>query len=412
MGSCKKDHSEKTEVAEPQTLKNWSKLYGGAEDDRFNAITPCGDGTYVAVGYTYSNDGDISGNKGRSDFWIVKMNGNGDKVWGKTYGGSEGDQATTVARTADGGYLVAGNSGSTNGDVIGNHGVGDVWVVKIDGSGNKLWAKVYGGSAYDYANAVIATPDGGSLVVGGTVSNNGDISGNLGGSDMWAVRLDANGNKVWAKNLGTSSDETAGAVAATPDGGYVLVGNYSYSDALVVKVDANGNQQWIKIFGGTSNDYANKITVTADGGYLFVGSTKSNNGDINTNKGNYDLWAVKLDGNGNKVWSKTYGGSLSDQAYDVITTSDKGFLVAGSSASNDGDVGSTAGNDDMWALKLDAAGAKVWGKTFGGTLNEDAFAACEAGAGSFILAGISFSNNGAVSGNHGMLDAWLLKITE
>ena len=394
-----------------QVNKVWSKLYGDGAEDFFNAVTPTDDGGFVAVGYSY-------GNPGQADYWIVKINGNGDKVWSKLYGGSGFDQPSAVIRTTDGGYVVAGYSSSIDGDVVGGHGFGsyDVWVIKIDANGNKLWAKTYGGSGHDFAGDVIATPDGGYLIVGGAGSTDGDISGNLGNSDMWAIRLDANGNKLWAKNFGGSLSEAANAVAADANGGFILAGssidNYGNSDAVVVKLDASGNKQWTKTLGGSGYDFVNDITVAADGGYLVVGAAGSNDGDFSTNKGSYDVWAIKLDVNGNKVWSKTYGGSLRDHGMNVIKTADNGFLVAGFTQSKDGDIDRNAGSDDMFILKLNADGVKMWTKTFGGDSGDQGFAMCAASESDFILAGRTFSNNGDVNGNHGQSDAWLLKITE
>ena len=235
-----------------------------------------------------------------------------DIIWDKTYGGSKNDSLTSIQQTTDGGYVVAGITWSNDGDVSDGYdrGLTDFWVVKLDGSGNKVWDKTYGGSDYDYVESIQQTSDGGYIVAGYTYSNDGDVSdGNNGGSDYWIVKLDGSGNKVWDKT-----------------------------------------------YGGSSYDYAESIQQTSDGGYIVAGYTSSNDGDISDgNNGGYDYWVVKLDGLGNKVWDKTYGGSYGDYAESIQQTSDGGYILAGYTSSNDGDV--SDGNDgglDYWIIKLEA----------------------------------------------------------
>jgi hypothetical protein len=224
-----------------------------------------------------------------------------------------------VVSTSDGGYLLFGDSysGAGGDKTQGNQGSSDYWAVKIDGNGNKVWDKTFGGTSHDYAESVVSTSDGGYLLVGYSYSGaGGDKSQNSqGGYDYWAVKIDANGNKVWDKTFGGNGGDEAQSVVTTSDGGYLLVGysasgaggdksqnSQGYTDYWAVKIDGNGNKVWDKTFGGTSHDYAQSVVSTSDGGYLLVGDSGSGAGGDKTqgNQGSDDYWAVKIDANGNK----------------------------------------------------------------------------------------------------------------
>jgi hypothetical protein len=285
-------------------------------------VVSTSDGGYLLVGYSFSVAGaDKSQNsQGGSDYWAVKIDGNGNKVWDKTFGGTGSDQAQSVISTNDGGYLLVGYSSSgAGGDKSQNSRGGlDYWAVKIDGNGNKVWDKTFGGTSHDQAQSVVPTSDGGYLLVGYSRSGvGGDKSQNSKGSyDYWAVKIDGNGNKVWDKTLGGTSHDYAYSVITTSDGGYLLVG-YSFSvagadksqannsnneDYWAVKIDGNGNKVWDKTFGATMREYARSAVSTSDGGYLLVGDSGSGAGGDKTqgNQGSNDYWAVKIDANGNK----------------------------------------------------------------------------------------------------------------
>ncbi len=257
--------------------------------------------------------------------------------WAKTYGGPGDDQANSIQQTRDGGYIVVG--------VTKLFGVGadDVWVLKLDASGNVQWAKTYGGTDYDKANSIQQTSDGGYIVAGKTSSFG------AGRSDAWVLKLDASGNVQWAKTYGGANWDYASSIQQTSDGGYIVAGKTSSFDAIgddvwVLKLDASGNVQWQKRYGGTNFDWVTSIQQTRDGGYIVAGVT------LSFGAGDDDFWVLKLDANGNVQWQKTYGGTNSDGANFIQPTSDSGYIVAGRTWSF-GEVGS-----DVWVLKLDANG--------------------------------------------------------
>jgi hypothetical protein len=392
------------------------------------------DGGTVIAGTTYSNDGDVYRNHGGADVWVVKLNATGDTVWTKVYGGTLDDYAASIVATPDGGYAVAGSTQSNDGDVHGNHGGSDIWVLKLDASGDTLWTKTYGGSADEGNGYTVTTSDGGYAVAGYTNSNDGDAHDNHGSHDMWLIKLNKDGALMWSQTYGGSNLDETRSIAATPDGGFVLAGLTASNDKdvtgfhiptivgfdmWVIKVDGNGNKIWAHAYGGTTDDVAISITAAA-GGYVVAGYTNSSDGDVEGYHGSanspvfYDMLVIKLDENGNKLWAHAYGGTLDDYALSVVSTTDGGYAVAGGASSKNGDVSGYHGNGgdlDMWVIKLDNAGNKQWGKTIGGLGDEYCFSIIPA-SGGFILAGLTDGSDGDMSGagSHGDYDIWVAKL--
>jgi hypothetical protein len=408
----------------------WQKSYGGSGLEAAASIQQTSDGGYIVAGYSNSNDGDVSGNHGgQFDYWIVKLDVNGIIQWQKSLGGSAplggfgSEYATSIQQTSDGGYIVVGQSDSNDGDVSGNHGLYDCWVVKLDPNGILQWQKSYGGSGWDRANSIQETTDGGYIVAGWSSSNDGDVSGNIYFSDnYWIVKLDVNGIIQWQRTFGgDSGGGGTTSIQQTSDGGYIVAGfytdnggdvtgNHGQFDYWIVKIDAFGILQWQKSLGGSVEDYANSIQQTSDGGYIVAGQSNSNDGDVTGNHGEPDYWIVKLDPNGIIQWQKSLGGSSWDQASAIQQTTDGGYLVTGSSSSNDGDVTGNHGDGDLWVVKLDLNGNIEWQKSYGGSGGEGAHSIQETSDGGYIVAGYSNSNDGDVSGNHGDGDLWVVKL--
>jgi len=345
----------------------WQKCLGGSLHDYAYSIQQTSDGGFIVAGYSKSNDGDVSIHHGStlySDYWIVKLNSSGDIVWHKCLGGSHSDSARSIQQTSDGGYIVAGYTASNDGDVSGNHGLGDYWIVRLNSSGRIEWQKCLGGNLNDMAYSIQQTSDGGFIVAGYTQSHDGDVSGNHGNADYW-----------------------------------------------VVKLNSAGNIEWQKCLGGSNYDRAYSIQQTSDGGFIVAGYTRSNDGDVSGNHGTYDYWVVKLDSSGRIEWQKCLGGSAWDEAYSIQQTSDGGFIITGYSESNDGDVSGSHSNDDYWIVKLNSSGRIVWQKCLGGSSWDRAYCVQKTFDGGFILAGGTESNDGDVSGNHGDADYWVVKLS-
>jgi hypothetical protein len=297
--------------------------------------------------------------------WLVKLNAQGTIVWQKTIGGSNEDKANSVISTADNGFVVAGSTKSSDFDLAGiaNLGNTDLLVAKVDANGTTQWLKTYGGSGDDAAFAIITTIGSGFLLAGSTTSNDHDITSAKGNTDMWALRLDANGDKLWSKVFGGTNIDIATAAAQTTEGGFAIAGysnsldgdvqgNHGSSDCWIVKLDVNGNKLWTKSLGGSSDDQANAITALPDGGMILAGYVNSNNGDVTGNHGDNDLWIVKLDGAGNKKWARAFGGFGAETANSVLLTSPSTIQLTGSASNNDQDVSGNHGSFDIWVVTV------------------------------------------------------------
>ncbi|BES64661.1 hypothetical protein SANA_11000 [Gottschalkiaceae bacterium SANA] len=405
----------------------WKKSLGGASSEYAQNTQPTKDGGYIVVGSTYSTDGDVSGNHGNEDAWVVKLDGKGEMEWQKCLGGSLYDKAYSIRETNDSGYIIAGYTNSNDGDVSGNHGNMDAWLVKLDAYGEIIWQKCLGGSQNEDVFDIRQTDDGGYILVGSTYSVDGNVvgchgdgSGDYGELDAWVVKLKENGDIDWQRCLGGSAYDVAQSIQLTKDGGYIIAGKtYSQDgdvsepigefDAWIIKLKETGEIEWEKCLGGTSHDHAYNIQLTDDGGYVFVGSTWSSDGDVSGYRRAYDVWVVKLKENGDIDWQKCLGGANHDQAYTIQLTNDGGYIVAGQTQSQDGDVSGHHGYNDIWVVKLDEKGEINWQKSLGGTENDQASSIQLTDDGGYVLAGHVYSQDGDVLSNHGSWDVWIVK---
>jgi len=313
--------------------KIWFKHYGGSQNEVFSSIQQTSDGGYIVSGYT------TSFTYGNSDIAIYRLNSLGNKVWFKHYGGSSVENGTSIQQTSDGGYVVAGDTHSYT------YGNGDFAIYKLDSSGNKIWFKHYGGAGDDKGRSIQQTSDGGYIVAGYTLSYTN------GGYDFAIYKLDSNGNKVWFKHYGGANSDTSKTIQQTSDGGYIVAGQTkSYTnggyDFAIYKLNSNGNKVWFKHYGGTSDDWVNSIQQTSDGGYVVSGNTES------YTYGLEDFGIYKLNSSGNKIWFKHYGGTNEDVANSIQQTSDGGYIVSGNTESY------TYGMNDIALYKLNSNGDK------------------------------------------------------
>ncbi len=397
-------------------------VFGGTSYDGMSSIVRTSEGGYATAGYTQSNNGDVAANQGANDFWVIKYNNRGSMVWQKNFGGTADDTARSIIQTSDGGYVIAGDTASNNGNVSGNHGTIDMWIIKISSSGVLQWQKSLGGTGFEYAFSIVQSTDGGYAVAGRTESNNGDVSGNQGGNDFWVVKLSSTGTLQWQKTFGGTSGEIANSIITTADGGYAIAGttqsnngnvsgNQGANDFWVIKINSTGTLQWQKTFGGTGIDVANEIVQNADGSYTVTGETRSINGNVSGNHGGIDFWVINISSTGALQWQKTFGGTGNDAGRSIIQTTDGGYVVAGYTASNDGDVSGNHGSDDSWVIKLNSTGALQWQKALGGTNSDSAYSITQAANGSFVVTGGATSNDGDIVGPaNGLTDAFILNL--
>lgn len=295
----------------------------------------------------------------------------GDTLWTKCYGGPGSDKGSEIQLTSDGGYIITGRTGSFGA------GAQDAYLIKTDANGDTLWTKTYGGADWDYAYSVKQTTDGGFIVAGGSksFSSGGDY-------DVYLIKTDANGDTLWTRTYGGTDTEYGSSVQLTSDGSYIIIGvTMSFGagdrDFYLIKTDANGDTLWTKTYGGTDSDEGYSVQLTSDGGYIIVGETCS----YGIPTGSADVWLIKTDANGNILWSQNYGGSLTDFGNSVQLTSDGGYIIAAGTWSYG------AGYTDAYLIKTDISGNSLWTQTYGNSFYDTAYSIQQTADGGYIFTG-------------------------
>jgi len=406
------------------------KTFGGSQEDTFHDVITTVDGGYAALGYSQSIDGDIVDNDSQiNKYWLVKTDSEGTIQWSRTYGGNDDDRGEQIIQTIDGGYALVGYSKSSDGDVSSNEGLHDHWILKLDASGNIQWQNSFGFSGSDQAFSIIQTTDGGYFSAGFLDVSASDGAGNEGRQtqrhgvgEFWAHKLDAQGQLVWRRYFGGTNNDRAYGAIETVGGNLMLVGASESDDFDVtdskgsydfwaVLLDDQGTLLWQQSYGGSEIEIAYAVTPTADGNFLIVGDTRSSNGDISTSNGSADVWVIKIDEQGTLLWEKTFGGSGFDSARDVTLLSD-GFAITGASRSLDGDVDENKGQSDFWVLKIDTNGNLIWQRSLGGADLDFGYGITASSQGDIIIAGDTQSADQDIPTNQGVVDAVLIKLEQ
>ncbi|MBU4348761.1 hypothetical protein KJ599_00380 [bacterium] len=377
----------------------WDKTFGGSSEDMGFSIIQTENGGYAVAGYTILDREErkdtwraklgyieLTEDK-RQDFWIIKIDKNGNIEWDEVFGENGPDIANSIIRTKDGGYAVAGFIWTIYA------GRQDIWIIKLDENGNKEWDKTFDKDENDVAYSIIQTEDGGYAIAASTGFKL------WGEANCWVIKLDAKGNIEWENSFGGTGWDEIYSIIQTKDGSFVTTGcvwskGAGRGDVYVAKLNKRGDLVWDKTFGGSENDEAHSIIQTEDKGYAVAGFT------VLEDTGDRDIWVIKLDKDGNKVWDKTLGGASEDWANSIIQTKDGGYMVAGWTSS----MG--AGKTDVWIVKLDKRGDLIWDKTFGGSENDEAHSIIQTEDGGHAIAGWTKSKG---AGNS---DVWVLKLDE
>ena len=373
---------------------NWQQSYGGSEYENAASTIQTEDGGYFVLGASASIDGHISNNIGNGDYWIVKVDDMGNILWDKSFGGSSGEYLYDgfYAANSNDIYLV-GHSGSTDGDISFDpySGETNIWAVRINNNGDIIWDRKVGspiGLIYEKWGS--PTNDGGVICAAQADYQGGDITTYYGFYDAWIIKLNSLGETEWDFTMGTSSLEAINEIVQTSDGGYVAAiygsptgtdGNIdceciNYSvDAIVYKIDANGNGEWNRCYGGSQDDGISTILETEDG-YLVAGVSESNDGDLEGSgwHGDYDIWLFKIDLSGNIIWSKCYGGTNYDSPREIFETVDGDFIIFSITHSFNCDVIGNPSMDEfnpsIWVFKIDTDGNLLWQQCIGGRATE------------------------------------------
>ena len=428
MVRCSDDHSG-SENNSSQGVLDTVLILGGSLNDVAKSVIATTDGGFAILGYTQSLDGDIVGKINESfDFWLLKLNSNLGIEWDKTYGGTEDDRGGDLIQTSDGGYVIAGYTGSSDGDVKNNNGNRDFWIAKTDRTGNLLWENSFGFSGADEAFSLIETNDNHYIVSGVldvTASegqgNNGRQSARHAGGDFWTVKISLDGKLIWSRFYGGSFTDSPRDILENAENELLSVGtsdsydvditkNKGTYDFWVVKSNMDGDLIWEKSFGGGEIDEASGITATKDGAYLIVGDTRSDEQDVSLNMGAADLWIIKISDNGELLWDKSIGGSNFDVAKSICPSASNGYIIAGSSRSSDGDVEKNQGQNDAWIVKIGDKADLVWELTVGGSEIDFAYDAVQLIDGSIIAVGETSSSDGDIPQNKGFTDLLIIKV--
>jgi hypothetical protein len=267
--------------------------------------------------------------------------------WNRTFGGLYGDGAWSLQETKDGGYILVGNTA--------NQGYGsDLWLVRTDGNGNLLWNKTYGGSGEDVGYFVNETKDRGFVITGSTSSYG------MGNERLWLIKTNENGDLCWSRVFGgfvSSSGDGGWSVDEANEGGYIVAG-YAQSfgsgrkDLWIVRTDDQGKEIWDKTYGGTEDDVGMSVVQIRDGGFIVAGRTASEG------SGGDDIWLLKINPQGDKAWSATFGGEKDDAAFQVVELAD-GYALVGRTESG-------TSNKKIILIRTDLVGKKLWEKSYKG----------------------------------------------
>jgi hypothetical protein len=372
---------------------DWEKTIGGEDEDKIFSIRQTTDGGYIAAGSSGSLY--IPGliNNGWKDFYVLKLDINGEIEWQKLFGGESDDAAKSIRQTPDGGYIVTGSSHSDLIPGVINTGYEDVYTIKMDFKGDVEWQKQYGGGMTDEANDIQAISGEGYIIVGYSYSDNIPGTSKSGDKDCYVIRLDAAGSVIWQRLIGGNGSDGLNSAVQMSDGTFTAVGyskstnmlgliNTGESDCLVLNLEDHGLINWQKMFGGTGADSANSVLLNSAGDPV-VAAGLFDEGKIlkwvefecdncfphSGSGGSCTCWwpihsayvgnkmqtsLIKLDSGGNIIWSRTYGEINNDIPQAADATSDGGYVVA--EYMRTGDLDSTVAGSSI--LKLDSNGNK------------------------------------------------------
>jgi hypothetical protein len=344
---------------------SWQKTFGGDSTDVANAVLATADSGCIFAGYTNSFGA------GGLDYYVGKVDARGNLQWSATYGGPGNDYGYAIAQCRDGGFVIAGLTGSFGA------GGGDFYVVRIDKLGDTIWTRTYGGTALDVAYSVQQTFDGGFIVAGYTNSFG------AGDQDVYLVKTDSAGDTLWTHTYGGSKQDFGYSVQQTSDSGYIITGStYSFGNGgaavYLIKTDALGDTLWTRTYGGALDDGGQSVEQTRDGGYIVAGYESS------FTDGFYAFYLIKTDETGDTLWTRMYGTNKRSWCYSVRQTTDGGYILAGQTEQGHG-------GEDVYLVLTDSDGNPRWANTFGGVSDDVGYSVCQTLDGGFVVAGYTYS---------------------
>jgi hypothetical protein len=347
----------------------WEKTFGGTAEDAGHSVKQTADGGYIVVGETWSFGA------GESDLYLIKTDSKGNQQWIKTRGTSKEDYGESILQTNDGGYIIAGYYWAFDPTDL------YIWLMKTDSNGNELWSKTFERGWEETVSSLQQTSDGGYILSGYVDSFT------TGFEEIWVIKTDSSGSEQWSKIYsGTNNTYFQGGFAQqTADDGYIIAGNTDGHDVWLTKINASGNEQWNKTLGRTNHN-VEFVQQTSDGGYVIAGMIYFVEQD--------DIFIIKTDANGNELWRKTFGGTVKHRVESVQQTSDGGYIITGRTEDWP--------NTDVFLIKTDSSGNQKWSKTFGGSNEDEGKSVQQTSDGGYIVTG------GTSSSGAGNSDVYLI----
>jgi len=417
----------------------WQRSFGGTGSDLLRSVQQTSDGGYILGGYSNSttNGNKTSPNFGWWDYWIIRLDGEGNERWQKSFGGTSNDFLEVVCQTRDGGYLLGGHSISEVGGTktAPNYGAFDFWIIRLDADGHELWQQTFGGTENDQLFGLDETSDGGWILGGTSASstNGNKAAPNWGLQDFWAVRLDGAGNKLWDQSCGGSSTDVVTEIGSARDGGFLLAG-YTRSgadgtktsprlgflnDIWVACLDSEGGQLWDRAYRvlprysywEVYDQVLESFDRTPDDGFLLGGPVAFS---VPPQFGKTEFGVVRIDADGNELWQRCltrkdteYLTPVGDFLYSVRTLADTGFLLGGTSGFPFEEF-----LRDFWLLRVDENGEPLWNAQYGGLQSEEIRSVSQTSDGGFIIGGPSVSEpaRNKTAPSYGSTDFWVLKL--
>lgn len=371
LQSSNQNHIQNTNI-------EWSKTFGGNDEDTGSFVFPTIDEGCIVTGCTESYG------QGKGDLWLIKVDKNGKEEWNETFGGSEWDEGKAVEQLDDGSYIVVGRTASFG------HGKTDIWLIKVNQTGKEEWNTTWGGPGWDEGNSIKKTDDDGYIVVGDTTSYSS------GEYDICLIKFNSSGDERWNETFGGTENEGGRFVEITDDGGYAIAGETeSYGsgeiDIWLIKVNQTGKKEWSVTFGGKDDDLSNELMQTDDGGFIIVGHNVINE-PVKLNG-----FVIKVDGEGNVQWEKIISMNKSAGTSSIDTTKE-GYIAVGY-------IGDYGTEQNLLLVKLDLSGNLIWNCSIGGDGHGDAGVWIQRCTDEqYFIAGYSDINE------TGKNDVWVLKV--
>jgi hypothetical protein len=430
---------------------HWEKSYGGKQADYLFDVIPTPDYGFILGGCSLSKKSGAKTaiNRGDMDYWVWKMDEKGNQDWQKGMGGSGQDMLACVLLTNDGGYILAGSSESDKSldKKEDSRGLSDFWIIKLNAKGGEEWQKTIGGSGQDELTSIVRTRDGGFVLAG---SSNSELSADktttsFGGMDYWVIKVDREGKLVWQNSFGGMYNDELRSLVVTQDGGFLLGGSSNspeggtkinkglgQSDYWIVKIDDEGKEVWQQTYGGNGDDQLYVAQELANGSYIFGGSSNSESGESKTksNESGTDFWVVAIDKDQKLLWQETYNIAKTDVLNSLVENDDHTLLLGGYAQGEVAKKKSTAkalkmaksglvteslksGTGDYVALKINEKGEELWRKSVGSSGTDILKKVIETRDGGYLMTGTSKgTQSGDRSSGIGGADFWVVKLLD